>query len=204
MKPIVPVVLALVPIVAHAEEAKLYLQLGHFDLIRSVAVSPDGRFVLTESSDGKLWQSSTGKWLAALISFKERGRAVVDPEGRYDASDPDSSPGIHFVAGNNVIELVQLKRWFYAPDLLARIWREDKLDLVAASLKEVKLVAGIELIAPAKDSAQAMIRLTNRSGESGSVSALSGSLPGLSDISQRAPGSRCRPGFQVSRQSQQN
>jgi hypothetical protein len=139
--------------------------------VTSVAFSPDGRFVLLGSEEPmvKLWQTSSGKWLATLVSFSEGGWAVVDPEGRYDAPDPDSAPGLHFVAGNDVIELGQLKRRFYTPGLLARIWREDKLDPVAASLKEVKLVPGIELIPPSKGSTQATLRLTNRSGGLGQL-----------------------------------
>jgi WD40 repeat protein len=137
----------------------------HFFSVNSVAFSPDGRYVLTGSGDGTtpLWDASTGRLLASLVSFREGGWAVVDPEGRYDASDPDNSPGLHFVAGNEVIELGQLKKRFYTPDLLARIWRGETFEPLA-NLNDVKLVPRVELMPPAKGSAQATVRLTNRQG----------------------------------------
>jgi uncharacterized caspase-like protein len=136
-----------------------------------VAFSPDGRWALTGSGDGstRLWDAASGKWLATLVSFREGGWAVVDPEGRYDASDPDDATGLHFVADNDVIELGQLKQRFYTPGLLARIGRSEKLPEIAGSLKDVKLVPGVEVQPPAPGSLEATVRLTNRSGGIGKV-----------------------------------
>ena len=144
---------------------------GDSEQIKSVAFSPDGRSVLTGSLDGKvrLWDPDTGNWLVTLVSLRGNGWAVVDPEGRYDASDPDSSPGLHFVAGSDVIELRQLKRRFYTPGLLSKIWRRERLDPLVASLRDVRLVPGIELIPPARGSRQATVRLTNRTGGIGII-----------------------------------
>src|SRR5439155_1402292 len=95
---------------------------GQSGLVASVAFSPDGRSVLTGGEDGtgKLWDAATGRLLATLVSFSDGGWAVVDPEGRYDASDPDNSPGLYWLLDSDVIELRQLKERFYAPGLLAR------------------------------------------------------------------------------------
>ena len=102
---------------------------GHSGAIDSINVSSDGHWVLTGSADGttRLWDAASGKWLAALVSSGKGVWAVVAPDGRYDASDPDNVPFLHFVAGNDVIELGQLKQRFYTPGLLARICRGERL-----------------------------------------------------------------------------
>jgi len=113
---------------------------GHAGAIESAAFSPDGRRVFTGSLDGstRLWDSSTGKWLATLVSFREGGWAVVDPEGRYDASDPDNAPGLRFVTGTNLVSSADLKKRFYTPGLLAQIWRGKKLTEIAGRLQPRK------------------------------------------------------------------
>lgn len=114
---------------------------GHESWVKSVGFSPDGHFVLTGSSDGtvKLWDRASGSELATLIDFTDGGWAVVDPEGRYDASDPDNSPGLIWVTDDlRPIELNELKKRYYTPHLLALILRSERLP-------EVK---GLDTIAP--------------------------------------------------------
>jgi WD40 repeat protein len=103
---------------------------GHFDSVNAVAISSDGRLVLTGSRDTtvRLWDVATGKELAVLLSFENGGWAVTDSEGRYDSNDPDSSPGLIWVAnGLRPIELEQLKDDYYTPNLLARILKGERL-----------------------------------------------------------------------------
>jgi WD40 repeat protein len=128
------------------------------------AFSPDGRFILTCGRDTTIhvWNPATATLIASLVSFSEGGWAVVDPDGRYDASDPDNSAGLHFVAGDDVIGLGQLKQRFYTPGLLARIWRGENLPEITDSLKEIKLVPGVKVQPPAPGSMDAIVRLTNR------------------------------------------
>ncbi|MGD0109797.1 MAG: caspase family protein, partial [Rhodopila sp.] len=75
----------------------------------------------------------------------------------------------HFVAGLDVIELGQLKQRFYTPGLLARIGRGEKLPEIAGSLRDIKLVPGVEVHPPAPGSMEATVRLTNRTGGIGKV-----------------------------------
>jgi WD40 repeat protein/uncharacterized caspase-like protein len=103
---------------------------GHSSRVSSVAFSPDDRRVLTGSPDGtaRLWNSSTGTELASLVSFTEGGWAVVDPEGRYDTSDPNSSSSLYWVTDNlRTINLGQLTNEYYTPGLLARVMRGERL-----------------------------------------------------------------------------
>jgi WD40 repeat protein len=144
---------------------------GHLEGVHSAVFSPDGRFVLTASPDGtvRAWRTSSAEWLATRVSFRNGGWAVVDPDGRYDASDPDNSPGLHFVAGSDVIELRQLKRRFYTPGLLGKIWRGEALEPIGANLKDVRLAPAVQLLPPAGDSDRATVRLTNRRGGLGRI-----------------------------------
>src|ERR1035438_8373188 len=62
------------------------------------------------------------------VSFTDGSWAVVDPEGRYDASEPDHGEGLYWRVGDfGTIGLSQLRRSFYTPGLLASIFRGDPL-----------------------------------------------------------------------------
>jgi WD40 repeat protein len=103
---------------------------GDTNWITSVAFSPDGRHVFTGSSDTttRLWDAASGKQLATLLSFDNGGWAVTDPKGRYDANDPDNTPGLVWVADSlRTIELKQLKDNYFTPNLLASILKGERL-----------------------------------------------------------------------------
>jgi len=140
-------------------------------MVTSLAFSPDGRHVVTGSTDGstRLWESATGKWLATLLSFRDGGWAVVDPEGRYDASDPDNTPGLFWLAeGDHVIELKQLKE-YYTKGLLARIMNGQYLDPLPP-FATVLLPPTVEVVSV--DAGRAEITATNNGGGFGEVVAL--------------------------------
>ena len=69
----------------------------------------------------RLWDVATGKELCALYSFRDGTWAVVDPEGRYDASNDGRIEHLHFVVGDDVKPLHAYRDHFYHPGLLARI-----------------------------------------------------------------------------------
>jgi WD40 repeat protein len=140
---------------------------GHSGPVRSVALSYDGRRLLTGSDDGTaaLWDAKTSKELFSLISFRDGTWAVVDSEGRFDASNGGVVEGLHWVVGNEPIALNQLKERYYDPGLLAKYmgFKKEPLRDVAA-FKEVKPFPELKLAAPTAEKQTLGISLTNRGG----------------------------------------
>jgi WD40 repeat protein len=138
----------------------------------SVAFTPDGSKVVTGTQEGttRIWKTETGALLASLVSFGDGGWAVVDSEGRYDASDPDHSPALHWLLGDEVIELRQLKERFYAPGLLARILGFNPEPLApVAGLQALRPAPTVEVTPPEPGQSVARVRLANRGGGFGRV-----------------------------------
>jgi hypothetical protein len=62
---------------------------GHTDWVRAVAVSPDGRFIVSGSDDRtvKVWELESGRLLRSLEGHTDGVRAVaVSPDGRFIVS----------------------------------------------------------------------------------------------------------------------
>lgn len=106
-----------------------------------------------------------------LVSFLDGTWAVVDPEGRYDASNSGDIEGLHWVVGNETIALSQLKHRYYEPELLANIIKREPLRNVSA-FKDVKLFPEAAYQAPVAGSTKLAIKLTNRGGGIGKVRVL--------------------------------
>src|SRR5262249_37833272 len=115
---------------------------GHANWVLSVAFSPDGRKVLTSSLDQttRLWNSSSITELCGLISFDDGTWAVVDPEGRYDASNGGDIDGLHWVYGDEPYKLSQFKDRYYDPYLLAKY--------LGFSVEPLRPVAGFDHFEP--------------------------------------------------------
>ncbi|HZW31980.1 MAG TPA: caspase family protein [Isosphaeraceae bacterium] len=124
------------------ETGKLLVTLDHGHRVGAVAFTHDGRRALTGSRDGTtaLWDLEAGRELCRLLSFDDGTWAVVDPEGRYDAAHGGDVPDLHWVVGDEPIELVQLKERYYDPGLLAK-----HLGLSKEPLRSVEALAGVRL-----------------------------------------------------------
>jgi WD40 repeat protein len=151
--------------------------IGHSGGGRSVIFSPDSRFILSGSEDTttRLWNISTGREVCRLISFLDGTWAVVDGEGRFDASNGGDVEGLHWIVDNEPISLNQLKERYYEPGLFAKImgFKKEPLRPVSA-FKEVKLFPQVEYAAPAPNTTVINIKLTNRGGGIGKVRVLLG------------------------------
>ena len=145
---------------------------GHLEGIRSVAFSPDGTKLLTGSDDktARVWDVATGKELCALVSFTGGDWAVVDPQGRFDASQAGNVEGLHWVVNNEAISLAQLKERYYEPGLLAK-----KMGLNTEKLRDVqafsdpKLFPTVSAKPPEPDRPKLDIDVANQGGGIGRV-----------------------------------
>jgi WD40 repeat protein len=143
--------------------------------VSSVAFSPDRSMVLVASEDGtsKLWDVKNGRELCTLVSFTDDTWAVVDPQGRFDASNGGDVQGLHWVLGNTPIELSQLKERYYDPGLLAKIMGFNKEPLRdVAHFDAPRLFPQVEASAPSGQDTKLRIHLTNQGGGIGKVRVL--------------------------------
>jgi WD40 repeat protein/uncharacterized caspase-like protein len=90
------------------------------------AFSPDGRRLLAYGYDGfeRIYEAATGKELCRFITRTDGSWVVVDPEGRFDASDLEEIQGVHWLAPEDPLKPLPLEifmRDYYEPRLLARI-----------------------------------------------------------------------------------
>ena len=145
---------------------------GHSAEVKAVAFSSDGRFLASGSTDGtcKIWNLRSGTLAATLVGFRDESWAAVDPVGHYDASDPDSLPGLYWQLGDEIIELKQLKNRFYTPNLLGRVLGFNSQPLTeVAGLNHLELWPAIQVKEPAPGQSTATVQFTERGGGIGRV-----------------------------------
>ena len=93
------------------------------NLVNQLSFREDGKVLAASSWDGKLvlWNMQDRIKLAELYAFDDGTWAVIDDDGRYDASNAGDIDHIHFAVGTETISLSQLKDRFYEPGLLQKL-----------------------------------------------------------------------------------
>ena len=99
--------------------------------------SPDGRLVIVYGQDGfeRVHEVANGRELCRFITRADGSWVVVDPEGRFDASDLDEIQGVHWLAPEDPLKPLPLEifmRDYYEPRLLARIVAGERMAPVRA------------------------------------------------------------------------
>jgi uncharacterized caspase-like protein len=134
--------------------------------------------VLTGSDDStaRIWDARTGQELARLFSFTDGTWAVIDTEGRFDASNAGDVEGLHWVVGLEPIALSQLKERYYEPGLLAKAmgFNDEPLREVAGfNERGIELFPEITVTQqPSPGDLRLGLRLDNRGGGIGRVTVL--------------------------------
>lgn len=97
---------------------------GHSCGIVSLSFSPSGKALHSMSHDGnvRIWSvdGPRSREIASIHFFPDGSWVVVDPGGRFDASDPEI-PHLHWVDHDEVQPLSRPGQEFHRPDLLAEI-----------------------------------------------------------------------------------
>jgi WD40 repeat protein/uncharacterized caspase-like protein len=114
--------------------------------------SPDGRLLLTSGLDGfeRIYEVATGRELCRFITRADGSWVVVDPAGRFDASDLGEIQGVHWLAPEDPLKPLPLEifmRDYYEPRLLARILAGERLAPVRALAEVNRLQPQVRILA---------------------------------------------------------
>jgi len=153
--------------VATGRELRTFI--GHSNSVDSVAFSADAKFLVSGSFDGssKIWETETGRLRASLVTLDESDWAVITPDGLFDAS-PGAQQLMHWMVGNEPVELEQLKARYYEPGLLTKILSGRPLPNVG-KFEDPKLYPELKYEVPTRGSNTLTVTLINRGGGIGRV-----------------------------------
>jgi uncharacterized caspase-like protein len=129
----------------------------------SVEVDRDGVTCVTRVSE-----AATREVVCRLVTFNDGTWAVVDQQGRYDATNAGDIEGLYWVVGLEPIALSQLKARYYQPHLLSKLLGFDSDALCeVATFTTPKLFPRVALFEVDGDTLR--LCLTDRGGGFGPV-----------------------------------
>ena len=137
-----------------------------------IAFLPDGQLMVAQNVHPQLEVRREGANYSpcTLFRFRDGTWAVIDEQGRFDASNGGDVEGLHWVVGNEPIALKQLKERYYDPGLLAKYlgFNKEPLRQVAA-FTDVKLFPDVAVTQVDTKKPRMNVALTNRGGGIGRV-----------------------------------
>jgi WD40 repeat protein len=143
--------------------------------IACATFSPGDDWLAIGSNDGsvRIWKSGSWQLCCTLMTYADGSWAVVDPQGRYDASNAGDIQGLRWAIGDESVALRQLKARYYEPNLLAKLlgYNDEPLREVTG-IAQVKLFPTVHLTPPLPGKSQLHIALTDRGGGIGAVQVL--------------------------------
>lgn len=101
---------------------------NHYSSVTQLSFSEDDGILFSASHAGQIVLSDISDLtrIAQLVTFSDGTWAIVDEEGRYDAPNGGDIPHMHFVLGNEPIELSQLRERAFDPGLLQKLLGYNK------------------------------------------------------------------------------
>ncbi len=155
--------------VVDIDSGKALFSIDAEDAVEQASYVGDGSRLLIIDRAGSvaLYNSTTGHKLGAMVRQPTGGWLVLDPEGRYDASDPSkvdcASYVLEWAGGLEPIDVAQLKQQFYDPGLFAKIVGVDpERRRPVADLAELHLCPSVELSPTKASPLELAIKLKER------------------------------------------
>jgi len=94
------------------DSLRLVLPVGHTDAVNTAVFSPDGKLILTASSDhtARIYEVSTGKELQVLSNhIDEVNTAVFSPDGKFAlTSSRDETASIYDVSSGKELRMLEV------------------------------------------------------------------------------------------------
>lgn len=121
---------------------------SHFSPVTQISFSEEDGLLFSSASGGRIVLSDLESLdrIAQLATFSDGTWAIVDEEGRYDAPNGGDIPHMHFVLGNEPIELSQLSERAFDPGLLQKLLGYNKEALLnTAGLDSINLYPEFDL-----------------------------------------------------------
>ncbi len=144
---------------------------GHNAAVNSIAVSPDGKFIISGSADAtvKFW-STDSKELATLVPLNSSDWAVVTRDGAFDASSRGAEL-MHFRLGKDIVDLAQLEHGYYEPGLVAKLlgFNGEPISRRSLGLADASPCPEVTCEPPGKDDAILIMKVKDRGGGIGRV-----------------------------------
>jgi WD40 repeat protein len=126
---------------------------GHTGGVTAVAFDDTGNLLASGAIDASvaLWDvriPASPCRICTLYGFSDGRWAVIDPDGRFDASDAGDVPWLGWVVGMEPIALEQLKERYYEPRLLRKLLATGEHKLLGSgdeSPRDVPALAEVDL-----------------------------------------------------------